>query len=75
MVGHHAIKTYLKLYTLLTTVLDMGAWLAWCLAITFHREIIYLILCSGNGWDSSDTEVLPITQGDAFDLHSVGGVP
>jgi len=28
MVGHHAIKTYLKLYTLLTTVLDMGAWLA-----------------------------------------------
>lgn len=56
MVGHHAILTYLKLYTLLTSVLDVGAWLAGCLAITFHREIISLILCSGNGWDSEQTE-------------------
>jgi hypothetical protein len=55
MVGHHAIKTYLKLYTLLTSALHMGAWLAGCSAITSHRKIISVLLSAGNDWDSEQT--------------------
>lgn len=56
LVGHHAILTYLKLHTLLTSLLDMGAWMAWCLAVTFLGEVIPFIVCSVSGWGSEQTE-------------------